>query len=111
MKRIFLKTVKLTNSSIPEGFEFDYKKELLQIVEVLPEGATVSQMASALKVQAKLNNAHESFYLEDADWKWLCDKVSGNKWRFVAPELADFEKAITEAATEDAPHLAQAAAK
>lgn len=109
MKRIFLKTVKLTNSSIPEGFEFDYKKELLQIVEVLPEGATVSQMASALKVQAALKNAHESFYLEDADHQWLADKVKANKWRLVAPELAEFEKAITEAATEDAPHLTAAA--
>ena len=109
MKRIFLKTVTLSNSNIPDGFEFDYKKELLQIIEVLPEGATISQMSSALKVQAILKNASQSFYLEDADWEWLKNKVTANKWRIVAPELVDFEKAITEAVTEDAPHLTNAA--
>jgi hypothetical protein len=109
MKRIRLKTVPLSNSTLPDGFEFDYKKELLQITEILPEGATISQMSSALKIQKALKNANESLYLEDADWQWLKDKVTGNKWRIVAPELVDFEKAITEAATEDAPHLTHTA--
>lgn len=105
MKRIHLKTVKLTNSQLPEDFEFDYKRELLQIIEIVPEGITTSQMASALKVQEKLRNADKSFYLEDADWEWLKGKVTAHKWRFIAAEIIDFQKAITEAPTEDAPHL------
>jgi len=105
MKRIHLKTVKLTNSQLPEDFEFDYKRELLQIIEIVPEGITTSQMASALKVQEKLRNADKSFYLEDADWEWLKNKVTAHKWRFIAAEILDFQKAISDALTEDAPHL------
>jgi len=110
MKRIFLKTVSLSNSQLPADFEFDYRKELLQIIEVVPEGVTVSAMAAALKVQKALTNAIESVWLEDADWDWLKGKVLANKWRFIAPEIVDFEKAITEAETAEAPHLTQAAA-
>lgn len=109
MKRIILKTVKLTNSQLPEDFEFDYKKELLQIIEIVPEGVTTSQMASALKIQAKLRNANESFYLEDADWQWLNSKVAAHKWRLIASEIIDFVKAISDAPEEETPHLAATA--
>jgi len=105
MKRIFLTSVKLTNSQLPEEFEFDYKKELLQIIEIIPEGVTTSQMASALKVQGKLRNAHESVFLEDAEWEFLKSKVANHKWRFIAPEIVEFEKAITEAIEEEPVHL------
>jgi hypothetical protein len=106
MKRIFFKTVGLSNSQLPAEFEFDYRKELLQIIEIVPEGLTVSAMSSALKVQKALSNAIESVYLEDADWEWLKGKVQVHKWRFVASEIVDFEKAITEAETAESPHLA-----
>lgn len=105
MKRIHLKTVKLTNSQLPDNFEFEYKKELLQIIEIVPEGITTSQMASALKIQKKLQNAVDSIYLEDADWQWLNSKMAAHKWRLIAPEVVEFVESIARAKTEEAPHL------
>ena len=105
MKRIHLKTVTLTNTQLPEGFKFEYKKELLQIIEIVPEGVTTSQMASALKIQDKLRNAEHSIYLEDADWQWLNSKVAAHKWRLVAKEVVEFVQSIADAKNEEAPHL------
>jgi hypothetical protein len=106
MKIIPLKKVTLSNSQV-EGFEFNYRKELLQIIEISAEGMTVSQMGSALKIQKGLQSVSDegALFLEDADQEWLKGRMVANKWRFVAPEIQDFHDEVCNAKDAEAPHL------
>lgn len=108
MKAIKLQKATLSITQEPlQDFEFNYRRELLQIVEIQAEGVTVGQMASALKVQKALKSVSDegTLFLEDADHEWLKGKVQANKWRFVAPEILDFHNAVCNAKDAEAPHL------
>lgn len=109
MRSIKLQKVTLTNSQVPDDFEFSYKKELLRLVEIVPEGSTITAMKEALKAQEILSNASgtATIFLEDSTWEFLRAKVNAEKWRFVAKELLDFNNAINDAPECEAPHLRQ----
>lgn len=109
MRAIKLEKVKLTNSQVPADFEFSYKAELLRMVEIIPEGSTISAMKEALKAQEVLSNASDSstIFLEDSTWEFVRAKVNIEKWRFIAKELIDFNNAINDAKECEAPHLKQ----
>jgi len=110
MKSFKLQKRTLTNSQLTENFEFNDKRELLQIVELSAEGLTVGAMKSALKVQAALSGVSDEgrVYLEDADHEWLKDKVENHRWRLIAPEIVHFVEGIKNAKEAEAPHLTQA---
>lgn len=107
MKKIKLIKTKITNSQVPDDFELDYKKEFCRIVEVVPEGCTVSQMAMAIKVAGKLSStpAGENLILEDAEAEFLSNKLKSAKFAFVAPELVTMVEAVEKAEEFQAPHL------
>lgn len=107
MKKIKLIKTKITNSQVPDDFELDYKKEFCRIVEVVPEGCTVSQMANAIKVAEKLAStpAGENLILEDAEAEFLANKLKTAKFAFVAPELVTMVEAVEKAEDYTAPHL------
>jgi len=109
MRSIKLQKVNLTNSQVPDDFELNYRKELLRLVEIVPEGSTITAMKEALKAQEVLSKASDTalIFLEDSTWEFLRSKVNAEKWRFVAVELVDFNNAINDAKECDAPHLKQ----
>ncbi len=110
MKRIKLIKTAITNSQVPEDFELDYKKEFSRIVEVVPEGCTVSQMATAIKVAGKIAStpAGEDLILEDAETEYLANKLKSAKFAFVAPELVAMVEAVEKAEDVKTPHLKSA---
>lgn len=107
MKKIKLIKTAITNSQVPDDFELDYKKEYSRIVEVVPEGCTVSQMAMAIKVASKLASTPpgEDLILEDAEAEFLANKLKAAKFAFVAPELVTMVEAVEKAEDYTAPHL------
>lgn len=110
MKKIKLIKTKVTNAFLSEkepDFELDYKKEYSRIVEVVPEGCTVSQMAMAIKVAGKLASTPpgENLILEDAECEFLAGKLKQAKFAFVAPELVTMVEAVEKAEEYTAPHL------
>lgn len=107
MKKIKLIKTKVTNSQVPEDFELDYKKEFQRIIEIVPDGATVSQMATAIKVAEKLSKTppESTLWLEDAEQEFLLTKLKGTKFGFVAPEIVAMVEAVEHAETAEAPHL------
>lgn len=111
MRSIRLTKVKLTNSQVPADFDFSYKAELLRMVEIIPEGSTITAMKEALNAQKVLSKAADDslIFLEDSTWEFLRGKVNAEKWRFVAAELVDFNNAVNDAKECEAPHLRQVA--
>lgn len=109
MRSIKLQKTRLTNSQVPEDFEFNYRKELLRLVEILPEGAAITAMKEALKAQEILSSASDeaTIFFEDSTWEFVRAKVNAEKWRFVAKELVAFNNAINDAPECEAPHLKQ----
>lgn len=107
MKKIKLIKTGITNSQVPEDFELDYKKEFSRIIEIVPEGCTVSQMTTAIKVAGKLANtpAGEDLILEDAEAEFLANKLKSAKFAFIAPELVTMVEAVEKAEECLAPHL------
>jgi len=110
MKSFQLKKTILTNSQT-DGFELNYRREFLQLVEVIPEGITISQMGTAIKVAEKLRHASDEgkVFLEDAEHEYLLNRLKNNKWKLVGPEIVEMVKVVEDATTEEAPHLAEKA--
>lgn len=108
MKRLKLITVPVrSNSQVPEDFELSYRKELLRMVEIIPEGATASQMGVAIKVARKLRDTADGclVFLEDSEHEYLRDKARAFKFTLAAAEIVEMVDAIEQAETCDAPHL------
>ncbi len=106
MKQIPLITTPITNSQAPEGFSLDYRREFLRLIETAAEGLTVTQMAVAIKIAAKLQNAPGgALYLEDAEWEYLRAKLAASRWNFAAPEIIAMVEAVEKAQNCEAPHL------
>ena len=112
MKRIKLITTKITSNTQVENFELNYRKELLRIVELIPEGATVSQMGTAIKVVKKLQDTPDGAdcYLEDSEHEYLASKVRAARFTFVASEIVEMVEAVEKAEACEAPHLTGKAA-
>lgn len=98
MREIKLKTVILTNSQL-QGFKFNYRNELLQVIEIIPQGITLPEMTIAIKVQTLLQKAKDdsTIKLDDSEWAWLCKRVMENQWRVIAPEIVTFAEEIKNA--------------
>ena len=111
MKQIKLIETPITNSQAPEGFKLNYRTEFLRILEIVPEGATVSQMGAAIKIVDKLNNTQigHALFLEDAEHAYLKAKLDAARFIFVAPEIVAMVEAVANAEGCEAPHLAQGA--
>lgn len=101
MKRINLKICTVNNSAAPAGFELNYKREYLQLLEVAPDGVTVSEMAKMIRVIKRLKEAPDSgsILLEDADWQTLRERVESAKFQFVAAEIVELVENVTNAET------------
>lgn len=107
MKQIKLIETSITNSNAPADFKLSYKKEFLRLVEIIPEGATASQMGSLIKVSEKLMKCPEdgTLYLEDAEWETLKGKLESAKFNIVAPEIVAMVEVVKKAEDSEAPHL------
>ncbi len=101
MKRINLKICTVNNSAVPAGFELNYRREYLQLLEVAPDGVTVSEMAKLIRVIDRLKIAEDSgsILLEDADWQTLRERVEAAKFQFVAAEIVELVENVTNAET------------
>jgi hypothetical protein len=99
LKQINLIQTPITNTQAPEGFILDYRGELLRIVEVIPEGATASQMGAAISIAKKLQDAPGGvLVLENSEWEYLKAKVSAARFIFAAPEIVAMVVAVENAA-------------
>src|SRR5262245_46722427 len=109
MKKIKIIETALTNSHAPEGFTLNYRREFLRMIETIPEGATASQMGVAIKIADKLTRCDLDHYvfLEDAEWKYLCDKATAARFGLVAPEIVAMVEAVQNAEECEAPHLTE----
>jgi hypothetical protein len=102
MKRIKLIKTEISNTQAPIDFVLDYRREFLRLVELAPEGLTVSQMDTAIKVARKLVHCEgQEILLEDAEWKYLLDRLKGARFNLVAPEIVEMVLSVERA--EDAP--------
>ena len=107
MKKIQLLSVPVTNSQAAKDFELDYRFEFLRLVEVVPEGITISEMGDAIKIADKLRIAQtgSTVYLEDAEHAYLLNRVKNFRFQLVCREIYDMLESLKNAVTEDAPHL------
>ena len=100
MKKIPLLTVTISNHSVPDGFRLSYRNEFLQLVETVPEGIKISEMAALLGIVEKLNDLNsDSMILTDNEWTILQDRLKAAKFTIVAPEIVAMVAAV-ENATE-----------
>lgn len=100
MKKIPLLTVTISNHSVPDEFRLSYRHEFLQLVETIPEGVKVSEMAALLAIVEKLNDLDsDSITLTDSEWTTLRDRLTAAKFTIVAPEIVAMVAAV-ENATE-----------
>lgn len=108
MKSIRLKETTI-ESSQPGAADFTlkYREEYLRMVEVYPEGITVSQMRSALRVITALKKAGPTslLVLEDADWEYLKTRAENFRFGLAAPEIVEMVDAVINAEPYEAPHL------
>lgn len=108
MKRFKLITTQVTsNSQVPEAFELNYRKEFLRMIEIAPEGTTVSQMGTAIKVAKKLQDTPDdgTVFLEDAEHEYLLGKARAFRFTLIAAEIVEMIEAVEKAETCEAPHL------
>lgn len=110
MRSIRLKEVPVKSSQVQttsqEGFILKYREEYLRMVEIHPEGITVPQMKSAIRVIDALQKAGTDslLVLEDADWEYLKTRAENHKFGLAAAELVEMVEAVTNAEKYDAPH-------
>ena len=98
MKRIKLIKTEISNTQAPADFLLDYRREFLRLVELAPEGLTVSQMDAAIKVARKLFRSEtEEILLEDAEWKYLLDRLKSARFNLVAPEIVEMVRSVEQA--------------
>lgn len=113
MKQVKLKTVVLTNSQLTPGTELDYKREFLRLVEVIPEGATISEMGDLIKIADKLRglDSDGTLYLEDSEHETLKRKLSIAKFTIIAPEVVEMVNSVNNAVSVEVAHLKAVKAK
>ena len=98
MKKIKLIQTEITNTQAPEGFILDYRREFLRLVEISPEGLTISQMDTAIKVARKLQSYGElEILLEDAEWQYLLDRLKAARFNLIAPEIVEMVRSVERA--------------
>ena len=98
MKRIRLIKTEISNTQAPPDFLLDYRKEFLRLVELAPEGLTVSQMDVAIKVARKLwDCGNPEILLEDAEWQYLLDRLKSARFNLVAPEIVEMVRSVEQA--------------
>lgn len=112
MKRIKLIKTEISNTQAPPDFILDYRREFLRLVELAPEGLTVSQMDVAIKVARKLFRSEtEEILLEDAEWKYLLDRLKSARFNLVAPEIVEMVKSVEQAIEAEIEEAKSAKAK
>lgn len=112
MKRIRLIKTEISNSQAPSDFILDYRREFLRLVELAPEGLTVSQMDTAIKIARKLFHSEtETILLEDAEWKYLLDRLKSARFNLVAPEIVEMVKSVEQASEPEIEEAKTAKAK
>ena len=98
MKKITLIQTQITNTQAPADFVLDYRREFLRLIEISPEGMTISQMDLAIKIARKLQDygSHE-ICLEDAEWEYLLARLKTARFNLVAPEIVEMARAVESA--------------
>jgi hypothetical protein len=95
MKKIILLQTQITNTQAPADFVLDYRREFLRLIEISPEGMTISQMDMAVKVARKLQDHGElEILLEDAEWEYLLGRLRAARFNLIAPEIIDMLRAV-----------------
>lgn len=98
MKTIKLLQTPITNTQAPADFILDYRREFLRLVEISPEGLTVSQMDIAVKVARKLQDyGAVEIFLEDAEWEHLLSRLKAARFNLIAPEIIDMLRSVESA--------------
>jgi hypothetical protein len=98
MKLIKLIQTEITNTQAPVDFLLDYRREFLRLVEIAPEGLTVTQMDVAIKLARKLHNYGDwEILLEDAEWEYLLNRLKSARFNLVAPEIVEMVKSVEQA--------------
>lgn len=102
MKVINLKVVPMLHSSLPSDFILNYKNEYLRLLDVVPEGVTVVELADLVAVINKLkaSNDEDTLKLQESEWNALKKRVESTKFNLIAPEILQMCQAVINATDE-----------
>lgn len=99
MKSIQLKTFQLAITGM-SPVTISYRREFLNMLEVIPEGLTIAQMGDMIKIIDKLRalTDEDILRLEPTEWEALKTRVTQAKFSFVSADLVAMVNAVLEAA-------------
>lgn len=99
MRVIDLKVVPMSHPSLPDDFTLNYKNEYLRLLDVVPEGVTVVELADLVAVISKLkaSNDEGTLKLEESEWSAIKKRVESAKFNLIAPEILHMCQAVINA--------------
>lgn len=95
MKSITLKTVTVETSNGP--LMLDYRRQFIGLLEYVPEGATVNELAALVGVAQKLARSSDSVTLDNEEWHTLKTRIEATKFSIVNQGVVEMIQAVLEA--------------
>lgn len=95
MKSIDLKQV--TVETVNGPVILDYRRQFIGMLEYVPEGATVNELAALVGVAQKLTRASDIVTLDNDEWKILKARIEATKFSVVNQGVVEMIQAVTEA--------------
>ena len=92
MRRIELKTVEADDKA-----DFDYRDVLIGILRVRGQGMDLAEMETALGCIGKIKRGEAYADVEDAEHKYLMERVKEHRWRIADTAIVQFVKDLENA--------------
>lgn len=94
-----MRKIELKKATLEVGTELDYKEQLLNMLKfpINQRGIDIPEMMKFLSVGKAVKEATDFLFLEEEQWKILCDRVKEERWKIADQEIVNFVTAITEA--------------